>query len=143
GRSGENEKGFPARFFPHVDIAPAHRFTNAGPERLGNGFLRSETGRKMARRKFHRHRILYLACGKNAVEKSFAKSVERMLNPRALHQIHAQADDTHVAIVGQALRRPNLKTATDAVALRFSKSLRFTHDNPPLPRAFRARRFAI
>ena len=80
--------------------------------------------------------------GKNAMEKSFAKPVERMLNPRTFHQIHAHADDTHVAMVKQALRLPELKTTTAAFALQFSKSLRFTHDNPPSPRAFRARRFA-
>jgi len=96
GWPGENKEGFAAWFLADIDVAPAHCLTNAGAECLRNSFFAGETRGQMARRKFHRHRILDLALGKNAMKKAFAETVKRMLNARTFDQIDADADDAHL-----------------------------------------------
>jgi hypothetical protein len=49
----------------------------------------------MTRRKFHRHRIFDFALGENAPEKFFAEAIERALDPRALDEIHPDAENAH------------------------------------------------
>jgi RNA-binding protein YhbY len=49
----------------------------------------------MPRRKFHRHRILNLAVGKNTMEKSITKPIDRTLNTRALDKIDADSKHAH------------------------------------------------
>src|SRR6185503_13115222 len=51
--------------------------------------------RQMARRIFHRLRILDLTRRKNAVQKALPKPLKRMLDPRVLDQVHADAEHAH------------------------------------------------
>src|SRR5437762_7863834 len=78
--SGKDEKWLATRLFADVDIAPAHCLSNSRAERLRNSFFRRKPGSQMTRRKFHRHRILDLAIGKDTMKKPVAEAVDRMLN---------------------------------------------------------------
>src|SRR6476469_5545271 len=49
----------------------------------------------MPRRKFHRLRIFDLSGREDTVEETFAKSLHGMLDPRILHQVHADAEHAH------------------------------------------------
>jgi len=60
----------------HIDLLPAHRFSDPGAECFRDGFFRREARRKMARRKFHRLRILDFARREHAVEKTFAETIQ-------------------------------------------------------------------
>lgn len=102
GWSGEDEKRFAARFFLDVDVAPAHRFANAGAERFGDGFFSCKPRSQMASGKFHRHRILNFAIGENAMKKAFAKTIDRVLDARAFHQVDANAEHTHSKFTASA-----------------------------------------
>jgi hypothetical protein len=93
--AGKHKEWFSTWFFADVDVAPAHRFANAGTECFGDGFFPSETRGQMARRKFHRHRILNFAIGENAMKKAFAEAVDRVLDARAFHQVNTNAEHTH------------------------------------------------
>src|SRR5262249_38023841 len=98
-RPTQYQKRFAAGFLSDINAPPAHRFADPGAERFRDRLLRGETRRQMAGWKFHRHRILDFTNSKNAMEKSFSKSVERMLNPCTLDQIHSDADHAHAGIV--------------------------------------------
>jgi hypothetical protein len=130
-RPRKDEKRFAAFFFSNVDVAPAHGLADPGAERFCHRFFSSETSSQMARRKFHRHRIFNFTLGKNAMQKTISKSVNRTLNARALDKIDANTDHAHFArwserrrIVGQALRLPGRTRATEAVALQFCGNVR-------------------
>src|SRR5579884_3938355 len=92
---GKNNKWFAARFFLNVDVAPAHRFADARAERLGNRLFRRKARSEMARRKFHGHRVCDLAFGKDALEKTIAKTLQRALNARTLNKVNACANHAH------------------------------------------------
>ena len=96
--SRENEKRFAAGLFLDVDVAPTHRLADTGAECLRDSFFGRKTRSKMARWKFHRHRIFNLAVGKNAVEKTIAKSIDGPLNTRALDQIDTSTDNAHLEL---------------------------------------------
>jgi hypothetical protein len=49
----------------------------------------------MARRKFHRLRISDLTLGKNALQKTIAKTLDRTFDPRAIDHIDPNPDDAH------------------------------------------------
>jgi len=70
--TAQDDKRFATLFFLHVEIAPTHRFSNPGPERLRKRLLRRETRRQMAGREFHRLRIGDLALRKNTLQKAIA-----------------------------------------------------------------------
>ena len=130
-RSRKNEKRLTALFFLNIDVAPTHCFANASTECFRHSFLSRKTRSQMARRKFHRHRIFNLTLGKNAMQKTISKSVNRTLNARTLDKIDANTDHAHFArwserrrIVGQALRLPGGTRATEAVALQFCGNVR-------------------
>lgn len=93
--AGENEVGLAARFFAHIDLAPAHGFANARAEGFGDSFLGGEARGQMPGRKFHRHRVFDLALRENAMQESFAKTIERMLNAGAFDQVHPDAYNAH------------------------------------------------
>ena len=46
-RPGKNEEWFAALFFADVDVAPTHRFADAGAERFCNGLFARETRGQM------------------------------------------------------------------------------------------------
>jgi hypothetical protein len=94
-RPRKYEKGLTAFFFPNIDVAPAHCLADACAERFCNRFLSRETRSQMARREFHRHGIFDLAISKNAVKKAISKSVDGMLNARALYKIDTDAYYAH------------------------------------------------
>jgi hypothetical protein len=94
--AGKHKEWFSIWFFADVDVAPAHRFADAGAECFGDGFFPSETRGQMARRKFHRHRILNFAIGENAMKKAFAEAVDRVLDARAFHQVDTNAEHAHL-----------------------------------------------
>src|SRR6266498_408075 len=75
-RSGKDQVRFAARLLSNIDVAPTHRFADAGAERFRNCFFSRETRSQMPRRKFHRHRILNLALGENTMEKTITKTVD-------------------------------------------------------------------
>ncbi len=60
----------------HIDIAPAHRLANAGPEGFRDGFLGREARGEMARRKFHRLAIGDFAGSEDPMQEAFAKTLE-------------------------------------------------------------------
>src|SRR4051812_48570670 len=93
----EHDIGLTTFFPPDINILPPHRLPNPGPERLRQRFLRREPSPQMARRKFHRLRIRNLTFRENAFQKPFTKALQRMLNPRVLHQIDADAEYAHIA----------------------------------------------
>src|SRR5438477_11743327 len=74
-RTREDEKWLAAWFFSNIDVAPAHGLANAGAECFGDSFFRGKTRGKMARREFHRHRILDFALSKNTIKKSVTKPI--------------------------------------------------------------------
>jgi hypothetical protein len=140
--TGENQEWFATRFFADVDVAPAHCLPDAGAERLGHGFFAGKSRGQMASGKFHRHGILNFVFGENAMEKTFTEAVDRVLNPRAFHQIDADSEDAHVrAALGFS------EVAIDLGKLdRFKRSSWYPfgiviRGNLPWRRAFRARRF--
>src|SRR5689334_17799257 len=104
----------------------------------------------MTRWKFHRHGIFDFAFGENAMEKSFAEAIERMLNARAFHQIDTDTDDTHlpdertVGTARCALRTPQRGVPTTGRPFsddRFKQSSlggasKFIRDNSSSRRAF-------
>src|SRR2546430_17568629 len=70
----------------------------------------------MARREFHRHRIINLTVCKNAMQKAISKSVNGTLNARALYKIDTDSNYAHFAtrterpgIVGEAVRLAGLE----------------------------------
>src|ERR1700674_1029239 len=79
----------------NIDVFPAHRLPDAGAECFRDSFLGREARRQMARRKFHRLRIRDFARRKNALKKALAKTIQRMLDARVLHQIDANPEHTH------------------------------------------------
>ena len=91
----QNNEGFAAWLSMNVDVLPTHRFSDAGPKCFRERFLGGKARREMTGGKFHRLRIPYFADRENAPEKTFAKTIERMLNARAFHQIDADSDDAH------------------------------------------------
>jgi hypothetical protein len=94
-RSRKNEKRFAARSFSDIDVSPTHGFADPGAERFRNSFLRRKTRSQMPGRKFHRHRVLNLAVGKNTMEKSISKTVQGTLNARAFDKINADSEHAH------------------------------------------------
>jgi hypothetical protein len=124
--SRKNQKRFSARFFLDIDVAPTHRFADAGAERLGDSLFGRKTRCQVTRWEFHGHRILNFAIGKNALEKTITKSINRSLNARALDKIDASTNHAHSVtpaeypgIVGRALCLPGPQMATVAVVLQF------------------------
>src|SRR5947208_14341070 len=95
GCAVKDQEWLTAFFLMHVDIAPAHRFSNAGAKCFGHCFLGRESGRKMARGKFHRHAVSNFALGKNPFHETFAKTIERVLNALDLDHVHANAEHAH------------------------------------------------
>jgi hypothetical protein len=93
--AAEHDERLAAWFFVHIDIAPAHCFTDAGPESFRYSLFRGKTRRKMARRIFHRLAVGDLACGKNAMEKTLTKTFQRTLNPLRFHHIDTDSEDAH------------------------------------------------
>src|SRR5205823_5021498 len=93
--AAQHDEWFAAFFLAHVEIAPAHRFSDAGPECFGERFLRREARREMAGRKFHRLRISDFTSSENAPQKTVAKPLDRILNPVAIDQVDPDADDAH------------------------------------------------
>src|SRR6266480_61463 len=96
GWSRKYEKRFAAGLFANIDVAPAHRFADAGAECFRNGFLRRKPRSQVASWEFHRHRIFNLAVGKDTMKKSITKTVDRMLNARAFDKIGADTDNAHL-----------------------------------------------
>src|SRR2546422_11211309 len=93
--SGKDKKRFAAGFSSDVDVAPTHGFADSGAEGLRHSFLSSKSRGEMSRGKFHRHRILNFAICEDAMKKTVAKTIERMLNARAFNEINTDADHTH------------------------------------------------
>ena len=91
----ENNERLPTRFAVHINVLPSHCLSDAGAESFRDGFFRREARRQMARGIFHRLGILDLARRKNAVEKTVAETIQRMLDARVLHQIDPNAEHTH------------------------------------------------
>ncbi len=79
----------------HVEIAPPHRLSDPGPEGFRKRFLGRKARREMARGKFHRVGISDLALGEDAVQKTVAETLDRILDPRAIDQVDTNADDSH------------------------------------------------
>src|SRR6266567_1141447 len=73
--SRKYEKRFAAGLFANIDVAPAHRFADAGAECFRNGLLRRKPRSQVARWAFHRHRLFNLALGENAMKKSIPNTV--------------------------------------------------------------------
>src|SRR5438874_12518750 len=121
GSAVKDQERLTAFFLMHVDIAPAHRFSNAGAKCFGHCFLGRESGRKMARGKFHRYAVSNFALGKNPLHETFAKTIERVLNALDLDHVHANAEHAH----GEGI----------------SSSCALTRYNSPFARAFHARHF--
>ncbi|HET6888549.1 MAG TPA: hypothetical protein VFH87_11580, partial [Candidatus Udaeobacter sp.] len=57
-----------------------------------------ETRGQMTRRKFHRQRIFNLAIGKNAMEKTIAKSIDRPLDAGALDKVDSSTNHAHLEL---------------------------------------------
>src|SRR5260370_26256634 len=74
-RSRKNQKWFASRSFLDVDVAPTHRFANAGAERFRHSLFCRETRSQMASRKFHRHRIFDLAVRENPMQKTISEPI--------------------------------------------------------------------
>jgi hypothetical protein len=83
----------------HIDVTPAHGFSNASTECFRHRFFCREPRCEMARRKFHRLAIDNFALGENPVHKTFTKAIDRMLNPLDLNQIDANAEHAHGVFV--------------------------------------------
>src|SRR5438874_284382 len=94
-RTRKDEKWLAAWFFSNVDVAPAHGLANASAECFGDSFFCGKTRSQMSRREFHRHRILNLTIGKDAVQKTIAKPIHGPLNSRAFHKIDADSKHVH------------------------------------------------
>jgi hypothetical protein len=118
--AGEHKEWFSTWFFADVDVAPAHRFANAGAECFGDGFFPSETRGEMARGKFHRHRILNFAISENAMKKAFAEAVDRVLDARAFHQVDTNAEHIHLGRESSATL-PRFVLPSVRAALGFSE----------------------
>jgi hypothetical protein len=92
----KNQIWLTARLFANIDIPPTHRFANACAERFRHSLFRRETRSQMARWKFHRHRILNFAIGKNAMQKAISEPINGPLNTRALDKIHTDPQNAHL-----------------------------------------------
>src|SRR5438552_10489841 len=90
--TGKDQKRFAVWFLANVDVAPTHRFADAGAESFGNRFLRRKTRGQMTRGKFHRHGIFNFAFGEDAMKKAIAEATARMLNARAFDKIDTNAE---------------------------------------------------
>ncbi len=82
-----------------IDVAPAHRFADAGAERLRDRLFRGEARSEMARGKFHRLAISDLALREDAVEEALTETFERMLDPRRLDHVDANSEDAHPVLL--------------------------------------------
>src|SRR5437773_1815364 len=129
GSAVKDQEWLTAFFLMHVDIAPAHRFSNAGAKCFGHCFLGRESGRKMARWKFHRLAISDFAIGKNPFHETFAEPIERVLNALDLDHVHANAEHAHGEFSGATrpttIHHLNVSSQSGpAIAGPHSKSLR-------------------
>ena len=118
----QNQKRFAAFFLMHIDVTPAHGFSNASTECFRHRFFCREPRREMARRKFHRLAIDNFALGENPVHKTFTKAIERMLNPLDLNQIDANAEHAHGVFVKplKSLNGRNFVRREATIPLRFN-----------------------
>ena len=78
-----------------IDVAPTHRFTDAGAERFRDRFLGSEACREMARGIFHGLAIRDFAFREDAVEEALTETLEGMLDALGFDQIDSDSQDAH------------------------------------------------
>src|SRR5436305_12654559 len=96
GAAVQNQKRFAALFLVHIDVTPAHGFSDASTECFRYCFLCGEPRREMARRKFHRPAIANFAFSENPFDEPFTKAIKRMLNAFDLSHVDANSEYAHV-----------------------------------------------